>query len=117
MDDRITVSVDIRFTPPTPAKAGMVVVDVSIPTGFAPVTETVHALVEEHPKLKRYEVAGRKVVLYIEDMRPDESISLKFKAVALHPVQAQPVTSQVYSYYSPHWRAQTLGQSVAVGSQ
>ncbi len=117
VDDRISVAVEVQFTPLTPANAGMVVVDVSIPTGFAPVTETLDALVEENHKLKRYEVAGRKVVLYIEDMQPNESIALEFEAVALHPVQAQPVTSQVYSYYSPHWRAQTLGQSVAVGSQ
>ena len=115
VDDRIEVSVEARFTPPMTVDAGMVVIDVAIPTGFAPVTETVEALVVEHHKLKRYEIAGRKVILYIEDMRPDESISLVFEAVALHPVQAQPVTSQVYSYYSPHWRAETLGQAVSVG--
>ena len=117
VDDRIEVSVEARFTPPMPVDAGMVVIDVAIPTGFAPVTETVEALVEEHHKLKRYEIAGRKVILYIEDMRPNESISLEFEAVALHPVQAQPVTSQVYSYYSPHWRAETLGQAVSVGAR
>ena len=117
VDDRIEVSVEARFTPPMPVEAGMVVIDVAIPTGFTPVTETVEALVEEHHKLKRYEIAGRKVILYIEDMRPNESISLEFEAVALHPVQAQPVTSQIYSYYSPHWRAETLGQAVSVGAR
>ncbi len=117
VNDRIEVSVEARFTPPTPVEAGMVVIDVAIPTGFAPVTETVEALVKEHHKLKRYEIAGRKVILYVEDMRPNESISLEFEAVALHPVQAQPVTSQIYSYYSPHWRAETLGQAVSVGAR
>ena len=114
VDDRIEVSVEARFTPPMPVDAGMVVIDVAIPTGFAPVTETIEALVEEHHKLKRYEIAGRKVILYVEDMQPNESISLEFEAVALHPVRAQPVTSQVYSYYSPHWRAETLGRAVSV---
>ena len=117
VDDRIDVSVEARFTPPMPVDAGMVVIDVAIPTGFAPVTETVESLVEEHHKLKRYEVAGRKVILYVEDMQPNESISLEFEAVALHPVQAQPVTSQVYSYYSPHWRAEALGEAVSVGAR
>ena len=117
VDDRISVAVEVQFTPLTPANAEWWLSTCRSQPGFAPVTETLDALVEENHKLKRYEVAGRKVVLYIEDMQPNESIALEFESVALHPVQAQPVTSQVYSYYSPHWRAQTLGQSVAVGSQ
>ena len=114
VDDRIQVAVEIEFNPPIAVKAGMVVVDVSIPTGFAPVSETVQALVEEYSNIKRREIAGRKVILYIEDMVPNESLSFEFEAVAVHPVQAQPVTSQVYAYYSPHMRAEHLGQEVSV---
>ncbi len=114
VDDLIAVSVAVRFTPPDPIAAGMVVLDVSVPTGFAPVAETIEALLEEHPKLKRYDVAGRKVILYIDDMSPGDSLQLTFDAVALYPVRAQPVTSQVYSYYNPDWRGETLGQSVTV---
>ena len=114
VDDTITVSAVVRFTPPTPIEAGMVVLDISVPTGFAPVTETIARLVDDNPKVRRYEVAGRKVILYIEDMAPEESIRLDFDAVARYPVRAQPVTSQVYSYYNPQWRGETLGQSVIV---
>ncbi|MCY3913295.1 MAG: MG2 domain-containing protein [Chloroflexi bacterium] len=114
VDDQIAVSVAIRFTPTESIAAGMVVLDVSVPTGFAPVAATIEALLEEHPKLKRYDVAGRKVILYIDDMAPGDSLQLAFVAVALYPVRAQPVTSQVYSYYNPDWRGETLGQSVTV---
>ena len=114
VDDLLEVAVAVQFTPTDPVSAGMVVVDVAVPTGFAPAAGTVQALLEEHPKLKRFDIAGRKVILYIDDMAPGESLQLVFDAVARYPVRAQPVTSQVYSYYNPEWRAETLGQSVTV---
>ena len=114
VNDRITVTAHVRFTPHVDIKAGMVVLDISVPTGFAPAMETIEALVEGSPKVKRYDIAGRKVVLYVEDMLPGEGLSLEFEAVALYPVKAQPVASRVYSYYNPHWRGETLGRSVTV---
>ncbi len=114
VDDLLAVSVSVQFTPSDPVSAGMVVVDVAVPTGFAPSAGTVRALMEEHPRLKRSDIAGRNVILYIDDMAPGESLHLFFEAVALYPVRAQPVTSQVYSYYNPEWRAETLGRSVTV---
>ena len=108
VDDRISITADVRFTPPVPADAGMVVVDIAIPTGFAPVAETVTALVDSRPNIKRHETAGRKVIFYIEDMTPSETVRLQFDATALHPVRAQPAASAVYSYYTPAWRAETL---------
>ncbi len=117
VDDLITVTAEVEFTPPVRLEAGMVLLDVSIPTGFAPVAETVKALVEEDPRIKRYEVAGRKVILYIEDLLPDRPMRMQFEAVALYPVRAQPVVSQVYSYYTPGWKGESLGRSVTVDSR
>ena len=117
VDDLITVTAEVEFTPPVPLEAGMVVLDVSIPTGFAPVTETVRALVEEDLRIKRYEVAGRKVILYIEDLLPNRPMRMQFDAVALYPVRAQPVVSQVYSYYTPGWKGASLSRSVTVDSR
>ena len=53
----------------------MVVVDISVPTGFAAVDESLAKLLEQH-KIKRYDVAGRKVIVYIEDMDPGDTVSL-----------------------------------------
>ena len=117
VDDMITVTAEVQFTPPVPLEAGMVVLDVSIPTGFAPVTETVRALVEEDPRIKRYEVAGRKVILYIEDLLPNRPMRMQFDVVALYPVRAQPVVSQVYSYYTPGWKGESLSRSITVDSR
>ena len=41
VDDLITVSVDVRFTPFEPIEAGMVVLDIAVPTGFAPVRDSI----------------------------------------------------------------------------
>ena len=114
VDDLITVSASVTFTPPTPIKAGMVVLDVAMPTGFEPVRETVGELVEENANLKRFEIAGRKVILYIEDMLPGETVSFGLQAWAKYPVRAKEVVSQVYSYYRPEHRGETLGGAMTV---
>ena len=114
VDDLITVSASVTFTPPGPIEAGMVVVDVAVPTGFEPVRETVGELVEENANLKRFEIARRKVILYIEDMMPGETVSFEFQARAKYPVRAKEVVSQVYSYYRPEHRGETLGGAMTV---
>jgi len=117
VNDRIEVQVDLQFNPPQPMEAGMVVLDVSVPTGFAPVTESIAEIVERNDNIKRYDVAGRKVIFYIENMLPGDTVSFSFEAVALYPVKAKGVSSQVYSYYKPEIRGETLGQAVIVSER
>jgi CD109 antigen len=114
VNDLIDVNARIRFTPPEPIEAGMVVVDIAVPTGFAPETDGLEALVEAEEKIKRYEVAGRKVIVYIENLMPEEEIAFSFQARALYPVKAQAVTSQAYAYYRPEWKGESLGGSIEV---
>ena len=120
VDDLLEITARFAYTPPEslgPAPdAGMVVLDVAVTTGFAPVTDTVAALVEDNARVKRYEIAGRKVILYLEDLSPGDALEISFNARAQYPVRAQPVTAQAYSYYNPHWRGETLGDSVTVSA-
>ena len=116
VNDTITIEATVEFAPPTPMQAGMVVLDIAVPTGFAPVPESLDAL-KGRPKFKRYDIAGRKVVIYLEDMTPGERLTLAFKARALYPVRAQPVTSQAYSYYNPDMKGESLGKAVVVGGR
>ena len=92
----------------------MIVMDVSIPTGFAVVPDTAQAAVDTDARIKRYEVAGRKVIFYIENLRQGESVSFEFDAVALYPVKAKAVASRAYAYYSPELSGETLGEDVTV---
>jgi CD109 antigen len=114
VDDTITVSARLTFSPPQPAEAGMVVLDISIPTGFAAVMDSLEEALSGDARLKRYEVAGRKVIFYIENLHQGESVSLEFTAKALYPVKATAVASRAYAYYSPEISAQTDGRGVTV---
>ena len=114
VNDLVTVSVELVFNPPQQMEAGMVVVDISVPTGFTPVMESIADVVEREKKIKRYETAGRKVIFYIENMLPGDSLSFSFKVQAMFPVKAKGVTSLVYSYYQPDIRGETLGEEVTV---
>ena len=114
VDDLIEITARVRYTPPEPIPAGMVVVDIAVPTGFAAETPSLEEMVKRQARVKRYDVSGRKVIFYVEDMAPEEEITLAFKARALYPVRAQAVTSQAYSYYRPEWKGESLGGALVV---
>lgn len=114
VNDSVTLDVNLTFQPPVPGTAGMIVLDVAVPTGFAPMTDTLEALVSTNAKVKRYDVAGRKVILYIEDLAAGESIGLSFDVIAQYPVQGKGAASQAYAYYTPEWRGETISEAVSV---
>ena len=114
VNDIVKVTVELEFNPPIDMEAGMVVLDVSVPTGFAPLTESIAEIVEMEENIKRYEIAGRKVIFYIENMFPGDRVSFDFQIKALYPVKAKSVSSQAYSYYKPEIRGETLSQELSV---
>ncbi|MFC1946524.1 alpha-2-macroglobulin family protein [Chloroflexota bacterium] len=114
VNDLVKVSASVEFNPPEMMEAGMVVLDISVPTGFVPVTDSIVEVVEDDENIKRYEVAGRKVIFYIENMMPGDRIAFSFYVMAQYPVKAKAVTSEVYSYYKPEIRGETLGQDMVV---
>ena len=113
VNDLVDIDVTIAYNPPEPIKAGMVVLDVSVPTGFAALDDSLAALLDD-PNVKRYDVAGRKVIIYLEDMSPGDEVSFSFKAQALYPVKGKGAASSVYSYYTPGWRGETVAPAVNV---
>ncbi len=114
VDDLITVNTSVAFNPPEEIEAGMVVLDIAVPTGFEPVRETVAVLVAEDPLFKRFEIAGRKVIFYIDNLQAGQTLTFAFQARAKYPVRAKEVVSQVYSYYRPEQRGETLGGALIV---
>ena len=115
--DLVKVSVNLAFNPLPElniSEAGMIVVDVSVPTGFEPVTDSIIAITQKMANIKRYDIAGRKVIFYVENMKPGDKISFDFQVKALYPVKAKGVTSTAYSYYKPDIKGETLGAAVTV---
>jgi len=114
VNDLVKVSASVTFNPPEPMEAGMVVLDISVPTGFTPVTESIEAAVGKDQRLKRYDVAGRKVIFYIENMKPGDKVSLSFDVKAMYPVKAKGVASTAYSYYKPDIKGESLSGDITV---
>ena len=112
--DVISVSATVDFEPPVELDVGMVILDIALPTGFSPVLDTLDALVDDNPKVWRYDLTERSVELYLEDLVVNETFEVTFDAVAGHPIITKPTTSKVYSYYNPRWSTETLGPSVIV---
>jgi CD109 antigen len=95
------------------SSSGMMIVDIAVPTGFTPVTSSLDSL-KEDGTITRYEIAGRKVILYIDDMQPGEEISFSIQVRALFPVKAIVSESKAYSYYNPEVVAESNGSNVTV---
>jgi len=117
VNDLVRVSVNLEFNPLPEleiSEAGMIVLDVSIPTGFEPVTDSIVAITQKMENIKRYDIAGRKVIFYVENMKPRENITFNFQVKALYPVKAKGVTSTAYSYYKPDIKGEVLSAAVTV---
>ena len=91
----------------------MIILDISVPTGFATVAESLDS-VREMEKVKRIEQAGRKVIFYVDELESGETIEFRFQVRALFPVKAIVGTSTAYSYYETDLRAEVAGPNIVV---
>jgi CD109 antigen len=114
VNDLVKVTVDVVFNPPAPMEAGMTVLDISVPTGFEAVSDSVTAVMKQDGRIKRFDISGRKVIFYIENMLPGDKVHFAFSVRALYPVSAKAVPSKAYSYYQPSLSGETLGHDVVV---
>ncbi|MFC1982724.1 hypothetical protein ACFLV5_02950 [Chloroflexota bacterium] len=117
VNDMVIVSVEMEFNPLPEfqiSEAGMIVLNISIPTGFEPVTDSIVAITQRLDNIKRYNIAGRKVIFYVENMQAGEKIAFDFQVKALYPVKAKGVTSTAYSYYKPDIKGEVMSAAVTV---
>jgi len=113
VDDIVNVTAVVRYFG-RPGSSGMMIVDVGVPTGFAPVQESLDALVEAGT-VSKVEVAGRKVIFYVDELTSGEQRTLTFQVKARFPVRAVIPDSKAYLYYEPNVRAEAAGRNITVG--
>ncbi len=116
VNDIVNVAVSLEFNPLPQldiSEAGMIVLDISVPTGFAAVADSLDALTAQLPNIKRYDISGRKVIFYVEDMTPGQRIDFDFQAWRL-PGQAKGALATAYAYYQPDIRGETLGEDMTI---
>jgi CD109 antigen len=114
VNDLVNVNVNLTFNPPEEVASGMLVVDISVPTGFAADPASLDALMKANPLFKRYDISGRKVIFYIDNLKAGAKMNFSFKVKALYPVKAKGVTSQAYSYYQPEYKGESLSTDITV---
>ena len=114
VDDVITVQTLVTYTGAAES-TGMMIVDVAVPTGFTPVVESLDALVAGGT-ITRYEIAGRKVIVYVLDLPRGVELSFELEMRALFPVKAIVPDSRAYSYYDPEVCAGARGGEIVVGA-
>jgi len=113
VDDIVQVTVVVRYHGPAES-SGMTIVDVGVPTGFCVVQESLDALVNAN-QVSKVELAGRKVIFYIDELAAGEERVLQFEVKARFPVRAVIPDSKAYLYYEPQVRVEAAGGPIVAG--
>jgi uncharacterized protein YfaS (alpha-2-macroglobulin family) len=101
VNDEVTVDVEARL------KEGVVrmaLIDLGVPPGFDVVREDLGQLVERGV-ISRYELTGRQVIVYVEDLSSEASLRFSLRLMARFPLRAQTPPSSAYDYYNPETAA------------
>jgi len=107
-----TVRCQVKVANNRPAKAKMVVIDVGIPPGFTLLTEDLDSLVGS--KFKKYQLAGRQAIFYLEELSREAPVEFSFRLAAKYPLRAMTPQSVAYEYYNPEVRAVSAPRQLAV---
>jgi hypothetical protein len=102
VNDEITARARITLNRDLPAL--MVLVDLGVPPGFAVETGDLERLVEKGV-IQRYELTGRQIILYMENMQPKTPIDVTYRLRARYPIKARVPPSNAYDYYNPDTHA------------
>lgn len=97
-DDIVTARCYVANRGPSPAK--MVVVDLGLPPGFAPVVSDFEALVSSGV-IQKYEMTPRQVILYFDELAGPDELTLEYHLRAKYPIQAKTRPTKAYEYYNP----------------
>ena len=121
MNDEVQVSVKVALNKPG-LIADMMLVDLGIPPGFEVLAQDLNLLVErdlyqDGVRLGRFDLTGRQIILYLEDLAYGQPFAFDFRLRALYPVAAQAPASTAYDYYNPEVQSVARPQAVTVNEQ
>ncbi|NLH49483.1 MAG: hypothetical protein GX444_12920 [Myxococcales bacterium] len=109
VDEEVTCTVTV--TNRVKGEFGMVVVDIGVPPGFQPVSESLGRLVESR-QISKYSTTARQVTFYLDKLTAGKPVTLSFRLKAVFAMKAVAPQSQVYNYYDPATKA--LAQPIAL---
>ena len=79
-------------------------IDLGIAPGFEVQTEDFQKYVSDGT-IKKFTVAARQVIVYLDKLAPRKPLELKYRLRAKFPLKAATPASQVYRYYNPEIKA------------
>jgi hypothetical protein len=97
VNDEVTVDVEARLQV---GVVRMALIDLGVPPGFDVLTEDLRRLVEQGT-ISRYELTGRQVIVYVEDLSSEAPLRFSTRLRARFPLRAQTPPSSAYDYYNP----------------
>ncbi|MEJ2210338.1 MAG: alpha-2-macroglobulin family protein, partial [Anaerolineae bacterium] len=107
VNDTVEVSVRVELKE---GAARQAIVDLGVPPGFDVVSEDLADLVARHSdlapdhdgaKFSRFDLTGRQIICYLEDLTAGQSLSFRYRIRARYPIKAQTPPSSAYDYYNP----------------
>ncbi|RLC63131.1 MAG: hypothetical protein DRI48_08780 [Chloroflexi bacterium] len=98
VNDEVTVDVAVRLNKEGVVKLALI--DLGVPPGFTVLSEDLSRLVEQGA-IARYELAGRQIIVYLEDFAYGTPLRFSYRLRARFPLRAQTPSSSAYDYYNP----------------
>jgi hypothetical protein len=98
VNDTLQVNVGVRLNQPGLVK--MALIDLGVPPGFTVLSEDLNRLVEQG-LIARYELAGRQIIVYLENFSSEVPLHFNYRLQARFPMRAQTPPSSAYDYYNP----------------
>ncbi|XP_070536765.1 C3 and PZP-like alpha-2-macroglobulin domain-containing protein 8 [Ptychodera flava] len=104
-DYKVTLETCTRWL--HPGYSNMAIIEVALLTGFRADIDSIEKLVNENgTSIKRYEVDGRKVLFYFDEIPSECLTCFSFEAFQDYVVgKTKPVPVTVYDYYEPTYEA------------
>src|SRR6185437_1437759 len=81
-------------------KTAMVMVDLPVPAGFTVPNEDFAALLKAG-RIARFQVQGRKILVYLRELAPNAPLELSYRLRATMAVKINAPGAHVYEYYNP----------------
>ncbi|MBP6469497.1 MAG: hypothetical protein KBE23_22200 [Chloroflexi bacterium] len=103
--------------------AKQALIDLGIPPGFAVNSEDLAALVAQYnqtvavegqPSIQRYELTGRQILIYLNNLSGGQPLSFSYRLTAQYPLRAQTPASSAYDYYNPDVTGENAPQVLVV---
>ncbi len=122
VDDTVTVNVTVSLNQEG-GRADWALIDLGLPPGFTVQTEDLDALVTRYkdvpedyalPTIKRYELTGRQILVYIGDLSSGNPLTFSYRLRAKFPLVAQTPASAAYDYYNPQVSGEAGPQTLVV---